>query len=341
MITPKEYIYKERKKSGYFNKLKNVNQRQLEQYLEQIPNSKDRLKARKIWQNRSDKTLSDIWEETTSDYKTNLMIGLSDVPELKKIVDETYIGVLPTGEVNAFAKFAPNGERMIIVNEGLLYTIHYWSGFFLRSLEEQKDNFFWKNEELKEESLRWIFNIWNNKLSLDENTPEIFPKSTDGWKLSQALTNSSIVFVLSHEIGHIFHNHTKYSQDRIINHKMEIDADRIALETTFKYAYYRGIVNFSDDSYYTKFMLAAPYLIFSIFALFGINNSRTHPSVLDRIDIINKKYNKIAFEYLGIEKFKLLLEYLDLDIFEKLKKIGSKQLDRHLVYAKELNRLKY
>jgi len=339
MKSPSEYINEERLKRGYNRKFGSIDHKNLDDYLAYLPTENDKQIASNIWKGRNNKSVSEIWEETTQEYKNHLLIGLVDIKELKKLVDETYIGVLPTGEVNAFATYAENGERMIILNEGLLYTIHFWSSFFLRSLDENNDDFFWKDEKVRCDALHWIYNIWTNQLDNDLDVPNIFPKKADSWALSQLLTFSTIVFVLAHEFGHILHNHNGYSNDRRKNHEMEFQADRIGLETAFKYSFYRGITNFKDDTFFMKFMLYSPYLLFNIFALFGIHNTHTHPSVLHRLENIEHFYENFAQNYLGPEKFNTLMRDIDADYFQKMNRIGEKHLNRHLRYSDELKLL--
>lgn len=339
MQTPQDYIRAERLKAKYYQKFGDFDSRQLSDYLKKLPTEKDRKIAEAIWKDRNNQSLSEIWERTTQNYREQLLIGLVNNAQLQKLVKETYLGVLPTGDVNAFAKYAENGEKMVILNEGLLHTIHYWSSFFLRTLDDGNDNFFWDDEKMRNDSLKWIYHVWNNKNSPDIEVPNIFPKTADSWKLAQVLTFSGIVFVIAHEFGHLLHDHKGYSKDRLTNHQMEYDADKIGMEVALKYSIVRGTIAFPDDTFYTKFMLFGPYLVFNILALFGVNDSETHPSILNRLEKLNNGYDSYARDYLGDQKYKLFMESIDSDYFEKMQNISKKLMGRHLLYAAELGKL--
>ena len=109
------------------------------------------------------------------------------------------------------------------------------------------------------------------------------------WMLAEMMTFSAISFVIGHELGHILHDHTTYTDDRDANHTMEFKADQLGLSIAIRHSLFKSYA-LKQDNYFTKFGLFGPLFALAVMSLFGDSSSETHPSLKQRRDKLLASY---------------------------------------------------
>lgn len=331
-MSPKEWLQHIRELKG-LNKNFCIPKDSLKEFINRIP-EKFRKNAEKIWFARYNVNISDIHDELMETYLQQIKPILTK-DELE-IIKNTYFGIFPTCDFNGFAGYTPKGDRIVLLHEGLGYTINFWSHWYLRLLDENGIDYLLKNPTSLEYVLSYILSIWYGKQNYKTPLPDIYPKTEDSWSLSERLTLSSIAFVLGHEIGHIYYGHNKYSNNKNHNHKMEFEADLVSLRISIRFSLIKSTLIYSD-TYYTKYMLFGPLFALGIMSLFGDSDSLTHPSPSSRRDnIINNIMNEIR-TLVGDEKFDVFLEEMDIDLHDILKRNSDRLFEKFKDYREIIN----
>jgi hypothetical protein len=324
-MSPAEWLAYQRKRHGYGSF--DLPIQLIEQYIARLP-PQNQGEALNIWKARYGVSIGAIEDAQMQEYLQHLKPVLNEAEA--EAAGGTYFGIYPTGEFNGYVDYTPKGDRILILHEGLPCTLHYWSSLFVRSLEDGSDTAVSRDPATCMAAFSWIARIWYPKVKCSPSIPDVFPKTEDSWGLAQVLTFSSILFVLGHEIGHLVLKHGSYINDAARNHKEEFDADLVGLKIIIRYALLRGL-NF-DDSYYTKFMLFAPYLVLAAISTLGDTDSETHPSATRRFKRIEASYQKQIRGLLGKNAYKAFLAEFDNDIMKRLSDIGTVLMGRHSVY---------
>jgi hypothetical protein len=310
-MSPKEWLEHIREKHGFTGNY-NIPKDALGDLLSKIPES-DREKARAIWMSRYEKTVGEVADELMQQYIDQILPVLT--PRQREIANSTFFGIYPTRKVNGFSGLTPRGDRIVILHEGLGYTINFWSHWYLRNLDEEGKNYLLDDPEQLYLVLRYILRVWYG-YTPDNKLPDIYPKSEDTWQLSEFMTLSAIAFVLGHEIGHIERNHKAYSSNKDRNHSMEYEADRVGLAVSIRYSLLK-VAALELDNYYSKFMLFAPLFALAVMSLFGDTSTITHPSPSSRHDHLLASYEKEMGLILG-EHFGPVVADIDEDLFSIL-----------------------
>ncbi len=277
-LSPREWLAHKRNELGA-DRLFDAPADQLAQLIERIP-AEDRDVARDVWMARYDKRIPEIHDELMEQYLDFVRPILPE--EEKQVIDRTYFGVFPTGRFEGYAGLTPRGDRIVILNEGLPYTISFWSHWYLKTYEQGKVDFLANDPVMLQQALRHILSVWLGRPPLFP-IPDVYPISRDSWALGQVLTMSAISFVLGHEINHIVQNDPDYGPDREINHRAEFAADLAGTTLSMRAA---ALYSAYKDTYFTNYMLFAPFFALGIISLFGNEDSLTHPSPSRRRDHI-------------------------------------------------------
>ncbi|MBE0681585.1 MAG: M48 family metalloprotease [Anaerolineales bacterium] len=257
--------------------------------------AKDRRKARKVWNSRQGRPAYQIYDELMKTYTEQIEPILQS--NERQVFLETNFAVFPTHQFNGYAGFTPRGDRVIILHQALGVTLNFWSFWYLRVFEEG-NNYLTDNPVRLAETCKYIMRVWNGLQTITP-LPDIYPRTNDSWELSETMTLSAISFVLGHELGHVLHNHTSYTNNRDANHAMEFEADQIGLSIAIRHSMIKSM-SLKQDNYFAKFGLFAPLFALSVMSIFGDTPTNTHPSPTQR-------------------KEKLLLAYRDIfsDIFDE------------------------
>jgi hypothetical protein len=164
-------------------------------------------------------------------------------------------------------------------------------------------------------TLEYLVDVWYGQVDPEMVLPDIYPKSRDGWGLSEELTLAAIAFVLGHEIGHVTHGHSGYSDDAAKNHLQEHEADRAGLRLVLRYSLLHSLKR--DDNYYLKFMLFAPLFALAVMALVSGSSSATHPSAFRRREVLMAAFPEEWRHFFGKRHERALAE-IDPDLFRIL-----------------------
>ncbi len=285
-MMPNEWLAHLRRKHGLIGNF-STSTEELEDLLQRIPES-HRDVARKIWQSRYQISKSEIHDELMEQYLDEVKPALN--PKEFGVVNSTFFGLMPTAKFNGYAGFSPRGDRVVILHEGLGYTLSFWSHWHLRSLiDEGGLDYLGSNPISLINAFIHILQCWYGYKPDLTKRPDIYPKSVDAWELSQCMTLAAISFVLGHEIGHILKDHKGYTSNVAVNHAQEYEADRIGLSITVRHALLKSAC-LQKDNYFDKLMLFGPLFALGVMSLFGDHSSKTHPSPSQRRLKLLKSY---------------------------------------------------
>lgn len=307
-MSPKEWLQYIRQKKGLDKKFC-IPRDSIKNFIKKLP-KQNRKDAEKIWLSRYNQNISEVYDELMDTYLNQVKPILSK-NELDSIKD-TYFDIFPTFKVNARVGYTPRGDKIILLHEALGFTINYWSHWYLRSLDENRIDYLLLNPQSLEYALKYILSTWNGVYNYEATLPDIYPKTEDSWRISEELTLSAIVFVIGHEIGHIYYNHSPYTKNKIDNHKKEFEADLFGLKISIRFSLLKSSLLYTD-TYYTKYMLFGPLFVLAIISLFGDSESQKHPSPSARCGNLLKNYIKLINEILG-DKFDKFLKEIDKDL---------------------------
>ena len=310
-MSPKEWLAYLRQKYGYTGKFA-WQKDQLDDFLARIPAS-EQEQARAVWMARYNKTVPEIHDELMQQYLQQITPILK--PKEKEIADTTFFGILQTHEFNGYTGFTPRGDRVVVLHEGLGYTLNFWSHWYLRVLEEGGRDYLIEDPVQLYHTMRYILLFWYRG-RIDTKLPDIYPKTKDSWYLSECLTMAAIAFVVGHELGHILAKHAAYGSDREQNHAMEYEADQMGLAISIRHSLLRACY-VPRDNYYCKFMLYGPLFAVAVMSLFGDAASDTHPSPSDRRDHLISAYEEEMRLLLG-DKFDVVVNDIDEELFDIL-----------------------
>lgn len=279
-MSPQEWLESIRRRYGYDREFY-WPEHKMEAFLARLP-LEEREAARAVWRARFGRRISDIHDDLIAQYLDRIRPVLNS--DEQQALDDAYFGVFPTGEFNAWAGYTPKGDRVVILHEGLPHTLAISAHWYLRLWEEGGLRYLSQNADSHLHTLQYLVRVWYGQLDPDMVLPDIYPKSRDGWGLSEELALAAIAFVLGHEIGHITHRHSDYSDDAAKNHQQEHQADRAGLRLVLRYSLLHSLRR--DDTYYLKFMLFAPLFALAVMALVSGSASATHPSASRRCEVL-------------------------------------------------------
>ncbi len=327
-LSPAEWLQNVRKDLGY-NKRFSMPWKQIKEYINRLP-KEEQKRATDVWRKRYSQTYGNIHDNQMNSYCKVLMSVLEE--DQRKFMNSVFFGVYPTGEFTGYSDKMEKGHRVIILHEGLCYTIHFLSSLYFRIYEDGLESFIeGRNPELLKAVL-WIKSIWDGQEPA-VSLPDIFPKNKDSWELSSSLTAAALIFVLSHELGHAFLNHPEYGPRMQDNHKIEYEADRFALRTILRYSI---MISFAkDDTYHTQASLFAPYFLCSVFSMFGVDASKSHPSPRARMLRISRIIEEELIDLIGEPRFRLFKKDMGSDIFDLLKTNGMGLMEVMSAFAPE------
>ncbi|MCK4622824.1 MAG: hypothetical protein KAT62_11495 [Desulfuromonadales bacterium] len=332
-MTPSEWLTSIREKYKLNGNL-SFQDSWLEDLLSRLPAS-NRDAARKIWIERRSKKASHVLDEMMEQYLQQVFPILS--PNEKIAAETTFFGVLPTYQFNAYTGFTPRGDRIVILHHALVYTLSYWSHWYLRMKDEGGKDYLRENPRRLIEALLYIVSIWLEQ-PLNVALPDIYPKTEDSWQLDECLVFSAISFVIGHELGHIICGHSHYGSDQDKNHMMEFEADQIGLSIAIRHTLVKTSV-VKGDTYHTKFMLFGPLFALTVMSLFGDQSSHTHPSPSDRQTKLLLVFRGELQKILGARLSDFLDDVED-NVFDVLDNNSSRLFELFAIYHELISDLK-
>lgn len=310
-MSPQEWLESIRKSHRYDREFYWPDDK-MEDFLARLP-IEEREPARKVWRARFGRRISEIHDDLMTQYLDRIRPVLNS-DELHA-VDSVYFGVFPTSEFNAWAGTTPRGDRVVILHEGLPHTLAISAHWYLRLWEEGGLTYLSQHTGSHLNTLEYLVRVWYGQVDPDLVLPDIYPKSRDGWGLSEELALAAIAFVLGHEIGHITHGHSGYSDDVAKNHEQEHEADRAGLRLVLRYSLLHSLRR--DDTYYLKFMLFAPLFALAVMALVSGSASSTHPSAFRRREVLMPAFSE-EWAYFFRGRGERALADIDSDLFRIL-----------------------
>jgi hypothetical protein len=320
-MPPKEWLAHVRQKLGATRQFA-FPKTWLEDFLRYVP-AESRERARATWMNRRNMTVSEVEDEMILQYLDHIAPALT--PEEGEVIRNTLIAVYPTFEFDAYAGQTPRGDRAILLHEAVGHTLAYWSYWYTRIVIDSDGRDYSSTDRKKiSRVVTYMLSVWYGVPWVGD-IPEIYPKTLDGWKLSESMTMAALAFVIGHELGHVLHHHSGYSSDVSANHAMEFQADDIGFVIAIRYALLRSAVS-GADSYYTKFMLFGPLLVLAVLSLlFGDEASDTHPSPSDRRRRLITSYERAFRQLFGQDRAQWVINEIDPELVSILDK-NSKAL---------------
>jgi hypothetical protein len=305
-LSPKDWLAFMRKRHGLdmpFRWSKGV-----DHLILQLPEDQ-RERAAKIWKCREGKTIAEIHEEQFQVYIDRIIPALTESQQA--LMKETYFGLYPSHTFDGYATWTPKGDRIVLLHDGLPHSLALWSHLFVRQMEQGGGlNTLTENLPAFIQVLEYFASVWLGKISEMPNF-EIYPKTTDGWQLSEELTHAAICFVLGHEMGHVHLQHKGYTDDIDANHAMEFSADIYGLNLCIRYMLLHSARYL--DNYFTMLMLFGPFLALSVITLIGSEDSNTHPGAVRRSEFLIKNLETELRKVLS-NKYELFLEEINPDL---------------------------
>jgi hypothetical protein len=311
-MTPKEWITHKRRELGGLVPFAahEYDLRALKELISRIPES-DREAARKIWMERRKRSLADVHDELMNTYRS-AVLPLLQKDELA-VAEDTYFGILPTRDFNGYAGFTPRGDRIVVLHEGLGYTINFWSNWLMRMLDEGRDHLADSPDKLLH-ALAHIKYVWYGRPPKPP-LPDIHPKTGVSWNLAECLTMSTLSFVMGHELGHLLNKDTAYTNSKADNHRMELKTDVQGLSVGLRYGLVWGakFADDNDDNYFTKMGLFGPLFALALMTVFGDSESISHPSASQRLAHVENIFDSQLRSIVG-EHYRRFVEAVDADL---------------------------
>ena len=235
---------------------------------------------------------------------------LKEIPNKKTVEQfEIFIGQIPDYRINASIDKISSKKFIILINSGLMLFLFRMSRIFISTCRFKDSEFgvfepqitIEQAKELTQQNIKGIVS-GKHSLPLQLNHPVTI-------KTSSFLTECLELYVISHELGHLFHNLNKGKTDSITE---EFSADMIGY-----LIYKQTLKSFSaevPEHILLPLFYTAPHFLFYIFSNIeqeyisnNIKLADTHPSAISR-----------SWGLKGIQK-----AYADYDI---------SQIDNHLVH---------
>jgi len=251
-----------------------------------------------------------------------------------ELIKDFYFGIYPTYDYRARMVKEANGRSYITIHNGLIGTIMLFSALEVFQTEPDKFELFSKYPTMPVYLSR-IGKFWKkhlNEVSFEEfKFPELNEHS---WELSQQLTNSAMIFILGHEIGHVLVGTQPYPNDKEKNYDMEYAADEWAIRICVRHIIFNGS---KIPKKFTPIMLLGPYFAMCTMAAIRDEAGETHPSTTMRLKRISDYYQQCFREHLGRDMMKLYLKELGCNPFPRTKKIAETMLKRYRAYGEMIN----
>jgi hypothetical protein len=146
-------------------------------------------------------------------------------------------------------------------------------------------------------------------------------------QISQNMLKSAIVFILAHELGHIYHNHPRYNSiSSSTAQRNELQADTFAMEIMRRIGIAPvGIVNFAMMMFQLglireDFRDAAKWQNY-------LQNSATHPITSDRLYLVSQVLRRNAMDFTRYEPDRRLGVQRILNIADQIDQIAAVMAD--------------
>ena len=325
-MNPKEWLQHTRAQYGLFDSTPfRLHRKWLEELLSRLPES-GRQNARAVWESGDGRPSHEIYDELMDTYVKQIAPVIQK--DEQEVFENTFFGILPTFEFNGYAGYTPKGDRIIILHEALGYTLNFWSHWYHR-VHEEGNRYLTENPQRHFDTLKYILERWYGRPPTAE-LPDIYPRTSDSWLLSETMTLCAIAFVLGHELGHVLHGHQGYGFHRETNHDMEYEADSVGLSFAIRYALFRTAI-LKQDNYYTKFGLFSPLFALGVMSIFGDDATDTHPSLSSRGARLLAQYRSF-FEDLFHDKSGKIWDDIDPDLQTILDGNNARIFDLFAIY---------
>lgn len=309
-MLPAEWIALVRKRHGPFGPTA-PSEAWLSEYLRRLPESQQPV-ARAAWQRLRASSMNETLDRMILPYLHDFVAVLTE-DELAA-ASTIWFALLPTFEFNAHASRTPRGDRVILLHHTLLYTLGFWSHWYLRLSEERHDYLVADPRKLRS-VLEFFAELWRGQ-RFTSDPACIYPTTQNSWELDEVLTKAAVVFVLGHELGHIMKGHLGYGEDPQVNHEMEFEADRVGLSITIRHALVNSFKE--NDSYFAKYGIFGSLFAIAVMSFRSDLDSRTHPSASRRRDRLMAAIPSELQAFLGTDYDGVLSDLDGLDLFQIL-----------------------
>ncbi len=149
-----------------------------------------------------------------TDYLTRVAADLLTFNNLQHIAVPA--GVLPTMDFNASLVKSDEGERIVVLNSGIVAYMSQVINSFLATFTTPISKPIWRTEEAQINIIQWTIAVNTGKASLGLNkVPSFRNASLIG--ASGNLGDTARVFILAHEYAHLLLNHTSENATKIKN----------------------------------------------------------------------------------------------------------------------------
>ncbi len=286
----KEYIYALREELGYNEKFK-INSF-IQNMINNLPDE-DKILSQKIWERRELYSVGHMFDELMESYKWQLFPLLKKTE--RKIFDNIFWFIYPSGLFSGLTTLLDNGQRGILLNEGLVHSIAMITHWFISTLEKEKMKNPIRNLENEKKIASYLYNVWHSKTTTISEVPDIYPKSYLYWKYDEILCFGAILFIMGHEFAHILNNDSGYCDNKLKNHIKEYNADKFGLEIVIRYCM-KTFITDSTDSVFCLMSLYSPYIALAAIELENPSETNNHPSSKMRINQIYRNYPSIIMK---------------------------------------------
>lgn len=223
---------------------------------------------------------ADVGDVMTASLLSNLPI------EHQRALEDIAIGVLPTGDVNAFAIRVPGGGDVIGFNYGLLSFLLALDKLLMSRAGVFSLEPLLTLDEVRDEA-RMLADAFKNRAELKRRL--LAPRRM---MMAASLSSAQIAFIVGHELGHVLMRHLEVDNTFESSHEMEFAADARGAEMVIG-TYLKN----SDPLFGTVVhaaTMAAPDIFFTYqaFAFNLTTDSPTHPSALTRRERLRGRFWK-------------------------------------------------
>lgn len=259
----------------------------------------------------------------------DLVAEMELTPKERKLMDDVFIGIMPTGLMNAQNIKTSEGNTIIALHSGLLETVDTISRYLPVQIKaDLSTKMFPDNDILLLNYLCAIGQLWMPELqNLQYDITALSRLPEASWKRVDMLMKTALAFILGHEIFHLV-NDQEYSEVMSENHTLEFDADFYGLNHAAKVFWKASAVEDGLSLELTTYALLGPYVALATEAIAAKTNSKNHPPSKNRLEQIDKvlldAFMRTAKNVQVTKKFENLLV--------GVKQVGSMFVASHVRY---------
>jgi hypothetical protein len=256
-----------------------------------------------------------------------LLLTIRIAEEERQKTGDVYFGVFPTFDFRGRLTHTPRGDKIILLHSGLISTIQAWAMFFILRTQGNDFEKFMNNTTAAADFFAAVGKLWKPELRYARiDDPYPFELDEESWLLTTALIDSSLAFILGHELGHLIERHPGYTGDAALDYKMEYEADAWGLKFCVRHIVLNGPL---FPKFVSRTMCLGPYLALGVTSVIQDIPGRHHPSASMRLERITKNLRRTFLEVLGRDGLEMYHKEVGGEFFRRAKSMGTRLFGMH------------